>query len=169
MSSAKLAKVDQAVGKMVSDKKAAGAITMVARKGKIVHFSTYGMRDIDSKKPVEKDTIMRFCQMLINKGQLQDRRILKTQTVEMMIANQLPKGVYLGKGVGFGLGGRVQIKARGSQGHVGEYGWGGAASTHFWISPKDDLVVIALSQYKPFSSRLQRLVKPLVYDAIEKN
>ena len=60
----------------------------------------------------------------------------------------------------------MQLKDWGSKGHVGEYGWGGAASTHFWISPKDDLVVVALSQFMPFSRRLQNAVKPLVYDAI---
>ena len=69
-------------------------------------------------------------------------------------------------GIGFGLGFSVQLKDWGPKGHVGEYGWGGAASTHFWISPKDDLVVVALSQFMPFSARLQNAVKPLVYEAI---
>ena len=48
----------------------------------------------------------------------------------------------------------------------GEYGWGGMASTHFWISPKDELIVIALSQRMPFSAQLENTVKPLIYDAI---
>lgn len=109
---------------------------------------------------------MRFCQMLINKGQLFGVRVLKTKTVEIMTKNQMPEKVYWGGRNGFGLGFSVQLKNWGSKGHVGEYGWGGAASTHFWISPKDELVVVALSQFMPFSPQLQNAVKPLVYDAI---
>ena len=63
MSGEKLAKVRSEVQKLVDDRKIAGAITMVARKGRIVHFETYGLRDIDENKPVEKDTIMRFYSM----------------------------------------------------------------------------------------------------------
>ncbi|NQT41589.1 MAG: hypothetical protein HQ581_29135 [Planctomycetes bacterium] len=48
---------------------------------------------------------------------------------------------------------------------VGEYGWGGAASTHFWISPKHDMFVVALQQYMPFNSTIENKVKPLVYEA----
>ena len=109
---------------------------------------------------------MRFCQMLINKGKLFDTRILEAETIGLMTKNQLPKGVTQGNKNGFGLGFSVQLKDWGSRGHVGEYAWGGAASTHFWISPKDDLVVVALSQLMPFSSQLQKAVKPLVYEAI---
>ena len=50
--------------------------------------------------------------------------------------------------------------------HVGEYGWGGAGSTHFWISPKDDLAAVALTQLIPFSFEMEHAVKPLIYDAI---
>lgn len=113
---------------------------------------------------------MRFCQMLLGKGQLHGRRILKAKTVETMTQNHLPKNVHVWNinGIGFGLGFRVQTKNWGPKGRIGEYGWDGAASTHFWISPKDDLAVIALSQLMPFSMRLQQVVKPLVYEAIVK-
>jgi CubicO group peptidase (beta-lactamase class C family) len=50
--------------------------------------------------------------------------------------------------------------------HVGEYGWDGIASTHFWISPKDDLIVIALSQNMPFSHQLRDVLRPIVYEAL---
>ena len=114
---------------------------------------------------------MRFCQMLINKGQLQGRRILKPQSVEMMTRNQMPGGGGMGRSkvLGFGLGFRVWLEDRGAHGRVGEYGWGGAASTFFWISPKDDLAVVALTQYMPFKTRVRQTVKRLVYQAIEKN
>ena len=105
--------------------------------------------------------------MLLNKGALDGVRLLKAETVEMMTKNQLPPNVNWGGGNGFGLGFSVQLKAgRSGKAHLGEYGWGGAASTHFWISPKDSLAVVALSQYMPFSGQLQDAVKPLVYDAI---
>ncbi|HUU89916.1 MAG TPA: serine hydrolase domain-containing protein [Phycisphaerae bacterium] len=109
---------------------------------------------------------MRFCQMLIHKGELFGARILKAETVDIMTKNQLPEKVYWGGKNGFGLGFSVQIQDGGSSAHAGEYGWGGAASTHFWISPKDDLAVVALSQLMPFSPQLQNAVKPLVYEAL---
>jgi CubicO group peptidase (beta-lactamase class C family) len=110
---------------------------------------------------------MRFCQMLLNKGQLHGVRLLKAETVQMMTKNQLPPNVKWGAVNGFGLGFSVQIVNNPSgESHLDEYSWGGAASTHFWISPNDDLAVVALSQYMPFSSRLQNVVKPIVYQAI---
>ena len=107
---------------------------------------------------------LRFSQMLLNKGQLDGKRLLRCETVEMMTSNQLPDSVKRGEGEGFGLGFSVRL----SDGKFpqGEYGWGGAASTHFWISPKDELIVIALSQYMPFSSQLQNAVKSIIYDSI---
>ena len=110
---------------------------------------------------------MRFCQMLLNMGELDGVRVLKAETVEMMTRNQLPANADWGGGNGFGLGFSVQLKAdRPGRTHVGEYGWGGAASTHFLISPKDDLAVVALSQQMPFSGQLQDALKPLIYGAI---
>ena len=91
-----------------------------------------------------------------------------------MTRNQLPDEAYpvsLGgsrDGVGFGLGFSVVVEKTKytKSSHVGEYGWGGAASTHFWISPKDELVVVVLTQHMPFSFKLEDAVKPLVYDSI---
>jgi CubicO group peptidase (beta-lactamase class C family) len=107
---------------------------------------------------------LRFCQMLLNKGQLDGERLLRPDTVEMMTTNQLPDSVKRDEDGGFGLGFSVRLKD--GEFPKGEYGWGGAASTHFWISPKHDLIVIALSQYMPYSSRLEDAVKPIVYDSI---
>jgi CubicO group peptidase (beta-lactamase class C family) len=119
---------------------------------------------------------MKFCQMLLDKGEFNGTRLLKTATVESMTKNQLPDEAYpvrLGgtrPGVGFGLGFSVVVeKTEWTElCHLGEYGWGGAASTHFWISPKDDLAVVLLTQYMPFSFQLESAIKPLVYDAIIK-
>ena len=116
---------------------------------------------------------MRFCLMLLNKGKLGDTRLLKAETVEMMTKNQLPEQAFpIGSGdragVGFGLGFSVCVERRNaaSASKVGEYGWGGMASTHFWISPDDEVAVVVLTQYIPYSDRAERAVKPIVYDAI---
>ncbi len=53
-------------------------------------------------------------------------------------------------------------------GSVGEYGWGGAASTHYWVSPADKLIVITLEQIMPYQWDTEFGVKKLIYDAIEK-
>ena len=119
---------------------------------------------------------MRFCQMLLNRGEFGGKRLLKEKTVDKMTKNQLPENAYplsLGEprpGVGFGFGFSVVVESTEwtKRCRIGEYGWGGAASTHFWISPDDDLAVVALTQFKPFSFQLENLVKPIVYDAIDR-
>ncbi|MGI9243061.1 MAG: serine hydrolase, partial [Verrucomicrobiales bacterium] len=50
---------------------------------------------------------------------------------------------------------------------VGEFGWGGAASTHYWMSPKDELVVITMRQFMPYQWTLERGLKGLIYDAVK--
>ena len=109
---------------------------------------------------------MRFCQMLINGGKLFGKQILKASTVKAMTKNQLPKGVRCNGIMGFGLGFAVVDNSH--VGRLGEYSWDGIASTHFWISPKDKLVVITLSQHNPFWGKLKDTVKPLIYRAIVK-
>jgi len=116
---------------------------------------------------------MRFCLMLLNKGRVGDGRLLKAETVEVMTKNQLPEQAFpIGSGeragVGFGLGFSVRVdrSSAASASRVGEYGWGGMASTHFWISPNDEMAVVVLTQHIPYSNQAERAVKPIVYDAI---
>ena len=108
-------------------------------------------------------------------GELDGRRVLKAETVRLMTSNQLPAEAMplsiLGarrEGVGFGLGFSVRVTASQTEpaDRVGEFGWGGAASTHFWISPKDDLFVIALQQFQPFNPVLEQRLKPIIYEAL---
>ena len=109
---------------------------------------------------------MRFCQMLLNQGKLDDVRILGPATVAMMTRDQLPSGVAVSEGVGFGLGFAVQRQSDPTgQSRVGEYGWSGAASTFFSISPDDESVVILLTQYMPYSNMVPKALKPLIYAA----
>ena len=116
---------------------------------------------------------MRFCLMLSGKGEFDGKRLLKEQTVEMMIRNQLPEGVgpisRRPEGRGFGLGFAVRIEKIDSEpSSLGEYEWLGGAGTEFWLSPRDELAVITLSQSLPMR-QLGRAIKPIVYDAILQN
>ncbi|MCP4454855.1 MAG: serine hydrolase [Planctomycetes bacterium] len=104
---------------------------------------------------------LKFCAMLLNRGELNGKRLLRASTVDRMTRNHLPAATRA-NGQGFGLGFSVQIT--GKEQRLGEYGWGGAASTHFWINPEEELIVIALSQLKPYSNQLQDVVSPLVYE-----
>ncbi len=103
---------------------------------------------------------LRFCQMLLNKGVLDGARILGRKTVEAMTVNHLPAGMipYNAKtapvpdpGFGFGLGVKVlvDLAASGRLGSSGMYGWGGAATTTFWIDPAEELIGIFMTQFMP--------------------
>jgi CubicO group peptidase (beta-lactamase class C family) len=110
---------------------------------------------------------VQFCQMLFNKGTLDGKQILKKETVEMMTQNHLPEGVWTwDAGTGFGLGFSVLVETEGNQEALGEYGWGGMASTHFWILPQQDLAVVALSQIIPYSNQLADAIKQPIYNEI---
>jgi len=63
MSSAKLAKVDEAFEGLVEEKRLAGGTVVIARRGKIVHFKSYGLADIEKQRPMKNDAIMRFYSM----------------------------------------------------------------------------------------------------------
>ena len=109
---------------------------------------------------------MVFCKMLLGNGLYNKVRLLKEESIKEMTKNQLPPNVKAYQHFGFGLGFLIQLEDWGIKGHVGEYGWNGIAGTHFWISPQDDLIVIALSQRRPFSTKLKDRLKPVVYEAL---
>jgi CubicO group peptidase (beta-lactamase class C family) len=124
----------------------------------------------------------RFCAMLRNHGELDGVRLLGKKTVELMTMNHLPGGADLTDlaqggvftetsyaGVGFGLGFSVMQSPARAQivGTPGEYSWGGAASTAFWIDPVEDLIVIFMTQLMPSSSYpLRRELRVLTYASI---
>ena len=72
------------------------------------------------------------------------------------------------EGVGFGPGFSVRVAHSHKEPHevVGQYGWRGAASTQFWISPRHELIVIALRQFMPYEDRLTDALKPIVFEAL---
>jgi len=113
---------------------------------------------------------MIFSQMMLNGGELNGVRILSPKTVELMTTNHLgdmPMG-FGRNGVGFGLGFAVALDQGqiGEQGSVGEYNWGGAAGTRFWIDPQEKLIGIFMVQSLPHKTRLGSEFKNLVYQAI---
>ena len=110
----------------------------------------------------------RFLQMMLNGGTLDGRRILSRKTVELMTTSHLGDIDY-NAGQGFGLGFYVveDVGARGSQGSVGEFGWGGAYHTTYWVDPREELVVVHLTQVVPAGDvDDQAKVRALVYQAI---
>jgi CubicO group peptidase (beta-lactamase class C family) len=92
---------------------------------------------------------MRFCQMLLNGGQLDGVRLLSPRTVELMRTDVLPSNMpILGPGAGFGLDFAVirnPVQAGGYYG-MGTYYWGGAAGTWFWIDPVNKLIFVGMIQ-----------------------
>jgi len=90
----------------------------------------------------------RFLQMMLNGGHLGDARILSPASVALMTANHV--GDLLGNGVGFGLGFEVRLDlgAAGQPGSEGDYGWGGAYHTTFWVDPAERLVVVYFTQLR---------------------
>ena len=101
-----------------------------------------------------------FCRMLLNGGKLNGEKILEESTVELIMSDQLPKGASYNDEEGYGLAGAVSLES-------GEYSWAGAASTNFWIDPKNEMVIITYAQLMPSDHSYAHLFKDLVERAIE--
>jgi len=128
----------------------------------------------------------RFTQMLLDRpgspgGELDGVRLLGSRTLAYMTRNQLPGGADLEafgrplnseapvRGIGFGLGFAVVVDPAGekSLSSPGEFSWGGAASTAFWVDPAEDLTACFFTQLFPSSShRIRPQLRQLVYQAL---
>jgi len=108
---------------------------------------------------------MRFCQMLLNGGELDGIRILSPRTIDLMNQNQLPDGIKGPGGNDFGLDFAVVKNGRDGR-SLGEYNWGGAAGTWFWIDPVEDLVFVGMRQQFGQRPDLGGLSHQLTYQAI---
>ncbi|MEM9621775.1 MAG: serine hydrolase domain-containing protein [Pseudomonadota bacterium] len=123
----------------------------------------------------------RFCQMLLNGGELDGQRLLGRKTVAYMRRNHLPDNADMAAmgqpvwsetsydGIGFGLGFAVVLDP--VKAHIvtsaGEYHWGGAASTFFWLDPEEDLFVVFLTQLIPSSTYpIRRELRTRVYQTL---
>ncbi|MBV1877651.1 MAG: beta-lactamase family protein [Pseudomonadales bacterium] len=111
---------------------------------------------------------LRFSQMLLNGGELQGVRILSPKTVELMTRNHLGelKTGFGRKGVGLGFAVALDQAEIGELGSVGEYNWGGAAGTRFWIDPQEQLIGLFLVQSIPHKTKLRQKFKVLTYQAL---
>ncbi|HEY0476338.1 MAG TPA: serine hydrolase domain-containing protein [Kofleriaceae bacterium] len=127
---------------------------------------------------------LRFCEMLRRGGELDGTRLLGPRTVAYMTRNHLPDGHDLAglatsgsfsetryEGIGFGLGFYVVVDPVRAQVPTspGEYGWGGLASTAFWVNPAEDLVVVFLTQLIPsttfdFRGQLKSIIHAAIID-----
>jgi CubicO group peptidase (beta-lactamase class C family) len=97
---------------------------------------------------------LRFCQMLLNGGQLDGVHVLGRKTVELMTSNAIRDLPFRSSlpGHRFGLGFRIQadVGESGFLGSPGTYGWDGAYNTHFWIDPKEQMIGILMLQLEPY-------------------
>lgn len=127
---------------------------------------------------------MRFCRMLLNGGSLDCAQMLSPKTMALMTMNHLPHDRQMTQmmpatglfdetgysGVGFGLGVSVTVDLPATRlpGSVGEFAWGGAASTVFFVDPKEDMAVVFMTQVlgAPERVRLRRDLRTLVYGAM---
>lgn len=127
------------------------------------------------------DDYLRFCRMLYRQGELDGIRILSRKSIELMTTNHLGNNRDLDSfgeqsfaessyaGFGYGLGVSVMLDPSIAQiiGTPGEFSWGGLASTYFWVDPKEELIVIFLTQLMPSSSYpIRREMRVLTYQAI---
>lgn len=124
---------------------------------------------------------LRFANMLLNRGELDGARILAPKTVDLMASNHLPGGGDLTEmsrslfsestnaGVGFGLGFAVVFDPPQTliPCSLGEFYWGGAASTAFWVDPLEDVTAVFMTQLLPSSTYpIRRELRTLVYSAL---
>jgi CubicO group peptidase (beta-lactamase class C family) len=126
---------------------------------------------------------LRFCRMMLNGGTLDGVQILSPKTVALFSLNHLPNNgevatmatpgafsetSYAGVGFSIGCGVNVNVAKTRLPGTLGEFFWGGAAATAFWIDPKEDLTVVFMTQVigSPVRLTLRRDLRTLVYSAM---
>ena len=124
---------------------------------------------------------LKFCRMLLGRGTLGNARLLSPKTLALMTTNHLPGNKTLPElsrslfseatydGVGFGLGFAVTMDSARTliPGSAGEFWWGGAATTSFWIDPAEELIAIFMTQLIPSNAYpVRREIRTLVYSAI---
>lgn len=121
----------------------------------------------------------RFCQMLLNGGELDGVRLLSPKTITVMNSDQLPPGILrsgyedmaptleLGQSFGLGFAVRTDLGHNPLSGSVGDYFWAGAYGTYFWVDPQAKMFAVMMVQM-PFaqSGHYRRAFRELVYGAL---
>jgi CubicO group peptidase (beta-lactamase class C family) len=126
----------------------------------------------------------RFCQMLLNGGELDGVRLLSRKTVDLMTHNHLPPGLAfgehaaelgqgaplpsLGQGYGLGVGVRLEPGLSPVPGSVGDFYWSGITGPTFWVDPREQLVVVLMLQELDMQrrARYRSVLRALVYQAL---
>ena len=111
----------------------------------------------------------RFLQMLLNEGQLNGTGVLSPSSVSLMTKNHVGDLYIDEPGMGFGLGFsvRLDVGAAGVPGSKGEYGWGGAYHSTYWVDPTENLIVLYLTQVIPANELDDhQRIRALIYSAI---
>ena len=125
----------------------------------------------------------RFAQMLLNEGELDGHRLLAPSSVRLMASDHLPPGIAfdpftlplfggeapmpcMGQGFGLGVAIRTKPGINPLPGSVGNYYWGGALGTYFWIDPREKLVAILMTQAPTERLRYRYLIQQMVYQAL---
>ena len=116
----------------------------------------------------------RFCQMMLNGGVLEGKRIISPRTVELMTADHLGTNIdkgdlfFPGPGQGFGLGFQVRLSQglAGAAGSPGQYSWSGIGGTAFWIDPQQELILIYMMQDMTNRALLRGIFQTMAYAAM---
>ena len=116
---------------------------------------------------------LHFSQMFLNRGELDGRRVLRPETVEMMTVNRVPDALLplnrrsLGRGWTLGFSVVMDAREFSYPMNDGEFWWDGSAGTRFWIDPVEDMVTIVMAQLSPAGGRgFREEFKTGVYEAI---
>jgi CubicO group peptidase (beta-lactamase class C family) len=111
----------------------------------------------------------RFLEMLRQGGTFAGKRYISKKSVELMSHDTLVSATFQ-PGQGFGLGFRItkDPSVMGNLGSVGDYGWGGAYHSTYWVDPKEDLTVVYMTQLIPSDGlEEQTKIRALIYSALE--
>ena len=164
MSAEGLERLTAATQEFVDEGRFPGVLTMVGRNGRIVHVSAVGRRGAEDDRPLTEDALFRIYSMTkpitaVAAMMLYEDGVLR---LDDPVAEVVPELAEL-EVLGFGL-----VTALGEEGvgSVGEYSWGGAAGTVFWIDPVEEIVVIGMVQLMASPWPLREKLKALTYEAI---
>jgi CubicO group peptidase (beta-lactamase class C family) len=114
----------------------------------------------------------RFCQMLLNGGQLDGARLLSRKTIELMTQNHIGDRIKLwdslpGERFGLGFSVRTDLGESANLGSIGMFGWGGAFGTIFWVDPKENMFGILMIQLRPYDHvNIRQDMRTMAYQAV---
>jgi CubicO group peptidase (beta-lactamase class C family) len=110
---------------------------------------------------------IKFCQLYLNKGRIQDEQLLSPKTIELMTENHVGE-LYVNPGYGFSIGFALlmDLSETHELGTVGQISWGGAYRTYFFIDPEEDMAAVLMTQVSPFRWFYRDKMRQLIYQAI---